>query len=115
MRSLPDRLNDQIERQRRGERSPVPITKRNRDSDAEELAQLARRLQFTPQLRPDPNFAQRLEARVLAHHAARSRQQTVVQPRRLFHRPHRLSLTVGIALACLLLVITAGTLTVAAQ
>src|SRR5581483_1599171 len=113
MRSRPDRLNDLIERQMRGERSSVPGSKEKRDAEVEELAQLARRLQFTPQLRPDPSFVQRLEARVLERHAAQSHQQAA-HPRR-FCPPLRLPLAVGIALACLLLVITAGTFTVAAQ
>jgi hypothetical protein len=112
MRSLPDRLNDQIERQRRGERA-VSGPKEHRDAEVEELAQFARRLQFTPQLRPDPRFVQRLEMRVLAQQAAQSHQHAT-SPRRLF-QPLRLPLAVGIALACLLLVITAGTFTVAAQ
>jgi hypothetical protein len=77
---------------------------------------LARRLQMTPQLRVDPDFAQQLEARILAQHAVQSRRRTTTTRENwLFQRAHWKRFAFGIALICLLLVGTIGTLSAAAQ
>ncbi len=120
MRPLPDRLNDRLERQRRGERvsepSQSPVSRKDHDLEVEELAMLARRLQVTPQLRVDPGFAQRLEARILAQHAIQSRRRaTTTRENGLFQRTHWKRFAFGIALVSLLLAGTMGTLSAAAQ
>ncbi|GHO95155.1 hypothetical protein KSF_052030 [Reticulibacter mediterranei] len=122
MNSFPDRLNDRLERQRQNKQPlssrSIPQSKptNDHDSDVDELAMLAQRLQEAPQLQVDSDFARRLEARILAHHATLSKKQSAAYPRnRLFQRTYRMPLALSIALICLLLAITLGTLTVAAQ
>src|SRR6266566_1433360 len=105
MRPLPDRLNDRLERQRRGERVVTPG--KIQDPEVDELATLARRLQVTPQLRVDPDFAQQLEARLLAQHAIQSRRlhgrATTTQANwRVLRSPWK-KFAFGIALIALLL------------
>jgi hypothetical protein len=113
MRPLPDRLNDRLERQRHGER--IAASSKDQDQEVDELAMLARRLQVTPQLRVDPGFAQRLEARILAHHAVQSRRQAPMTRGNVLFQSAPWKLGFGIALICLLVVGTMGTLSVAAQ
>ncbi|HEY4385454.1 MAG TPA: hypothetical protein VGN34_13425, partial [Ktedonobacteraceae bacterium] len=89
MNSFPDRLNDQLERQKRGEQpvgpSQLPVSRMDHDPDAVGLAKLAQRLQAAPQLQTDPGFAQRLEAHILAHSSALSRKQVrTIRWNRLF-------------------------------
>ena len=46
------------------------------DSAVEELVALAQALKTAPQLQVDPNFAHRLEQRLLMHHRARQREHS---------------------------------------
>src|SRR5689334_7456078 len=108
MNSFPDRLNDRLEQQRRKKQSsnsysmPEFRPASDHDADVDELAMLAQRLQETPQLQADPDFARHLEARILAHHVTLSKKQRATSPKNwLFQR--RMSLSFGIALVCLLL------------
>lgn len=120
MNSFPDRLNDRLESQRQNKQSSIPYSRPefnsagNYDADVEELAMLAQRLQEAPQLQVDPDFARHLETRILARHATLSKKQGAVKQRNWLF-PRRMSLTLGVALVSLFLVVTAGTLTVAAQ
>ncbi len=117
MRSLPDRLNDRIERQRRGERAVTPG--KIQDPEVDELATLARRLQVTPQLRVNPDFAQQLEARLLTQHTIQSLRlygrATTMQANWHARRSPWKRLAFGTALIALLLLATMGTLSAAAQ
>ncbi|MBV9230938.1 MAG: hypothetical protein JOZ18_16630 [Chloroflexi bacterium] len=123
MKPLPDRLNDRLEKQNafwRGERQAAPSYSSapsvDIDPEVAELTVLAQRLKTAPHLQVDPGFAQRLEARILAHHALLPRRRaTTVWGSWLFPRFHRTRLALGITLLCLLLVGTMGTLTAAAQ
>ncbi|MBE3560138.1 MAG: hypothetical protein IMW89_13085 [Ktedonobacteraceae bacterium] len=93
MKSQPERLNDWLERQRAsgsgehnglsGKLTGVDLSQNHSQNHAdpdlaevEELAALASRLQSLPQLRPDADFALRLEQRMLAHARIRAAQRT---------------------------------------
>ncbi|HTK09038.1 MAG TPA: hypothetical protein VL485_17850 [Ktedonobacteraceae bacterium] len=120
MNSFPDRLNDQLERQWRGEQptepSQLPPSRTDHDPNVDELVTLAQRLQTISQLQADPDFSQRLEARILARSSALSRKPVrTIRKNRVFQRTYRIPFALGVALACLLFVAMAGTLTVAAQ
>jgi hypothetical protein len=118
MRPFSERLNDRLERQRRGAQpsGPSQSVLPGSDPKVEELAALAHRLQIAPHFQVDPGFAWRLESRILAHHAALSRRQAAATwGNWLFQPGRRMQFALGIVLVCLLLVATMGTFTAAAQ
>ena len=71
MRSQDEWLNQEIERARlSADGAGQPDEPTIDDPEVMELASLAHSLQNAPPLQVDPEFARRLEQRVLAHHAA---------------------------------------------
>ncbi|HEX3640753.1 MAG TPA: hypothetical protein VHV10_05640 [Ktedonobacteraceae bacterium] len=83
MRPLPEyeRLNDQLEKHLPGwqrkeqlDQSRPPVPTREHDPESEALVALARHLQAAPSLLVHPDFARRLEQRMLLHHVALRRQ-----------------------------------------
>jgi hypothetical protein len=110
MRPLPDRLNDELERQRLAPSTPTQETQPwpASDSEVEELVALAHRLQQAPQLRVDPTFARRLEEQMLARSAALHRQPRHRRFAWPFPRLMSAHPALSGALALLLLVILLG-------
>ncbi|HEX3643864.1 MAG TPA: DUF5667 domain-containing protein, partial [Ktedonobacteraceae bacterium] len=116
MRPLPEheRLNDQLEKhlpswygkeQLDQSRLPVPTIDNDPESDA--LVALARHLQAAPSLEVRPDFARRLEERMLLHHIAfRHRQTAKTRGSWLFSRPFGASIayiSMAVVLLCSLL------------
>jgi len=124
VKSLPDRLNDRFEKQNtlwHGKQQSglfqSSVSRIDDDPDVKELVLLVQRLQTAPQLQVNPDFAQHLEGRILAHHATLLRRGAMRTTRRngQFLRSFRTQFALGIALVCLLVMGTMGTLTAAAQ
>lgn len=120
MNPLPDRFNDELERQGIAQ-SPDGREARQphaSDPEVEALVKFASRLQAAPPLQVDPRFARHLEGRLLARSAALQRSRPA--PRRWgWHLPRlvRVHPVLGVALSLFLLVILlgGGVLVVAAQ
>jgi hypothetical protein len=124
LKSLPERLNDRLERQNvrssKDEESsgwlPSPPAQTSHiDPEVDELVDLAHRFQSASPLEVDPDFAQRLEQRVLMHNAALRLQQ--FRHRRLFPHIWGAHPFFGVALSfCILLfLLGTGVLLVSAQ
>jgi hypothetical protein len=124
MKPLPERLNDRLERQNarfsKGEESPdgllsPPAQTSHIDPEVDELIDLAHRFQSASPLEVDPDFARKLEQRVLMHNAALRLQQ--FRRRRSYPRLWGAHPFFGVALSlCILLFLLAtGVLVVAAQ
>ena len=122
MKPLPERLNERLENHiafwHEGRlpgqfRSPLPSTSDDPEVDA--LISLANRLQSAPPLQVDPDFARRLEGRLLAHNAAlrqkRARAAWWTWP---VLRPLRMHAVFTMIFLCVLLLGT-GVLAMAAQ
>jgi len=116
MRPLPEheRLNDQLEKHLPGwygkerldqSRLPVPTIENDPESDA--LVALACHLQAAPSLQVRPDFARRLEERMLLHHVAlRHQQATKTRESWLFSRLFGASIayiSMAVVLLCSLL------------
>ncbi len=122
MKPLPERLNDRLERRQvrswNGEEPPdwllSPVSAPNQDPEVDELVALALRVQAAPPLQVDPDFAQRLEQRVLVRNAA----LYLERPVRGWSFPHLLRahpvFRVALSL-CVLLFLGTGVLVAAAQ
>ncbi len=122
MKPLPERLNDEIDRQlavwqsadESADLPPVAYQPPTSDPQVAELAILAWQLQSARELQVDPNFARRLEDRMLAQNAALHRDRPARQWW-FWRRPLRASLGLRVALSlCLLLVLLSGGVLVAA-
>lgn len=119
MKPLPERLNEQLDNHiafwNGGKLREPPLPDTNGDPDVDELVRLAHRLQSAPSLQVEPNFARRLEGRLLVHNAAlRQKQATVPWWTWLVLRPLRMHAVFTAALLCMLLLGT-GVLAMAAQ
>lgn len=123
MKSPTERLNDRLGRWERHPwpgnglpgRPSFPTEALHADAEVDELVTAARRLQASPQLQADPQFARLLEARLLQRHA--SLQKTHAKRRWFFPRllgPQR-ALATAIALCLLIFLFGTGVLAVAAQ
>ena len=122
MKSLPERLNDRLERRTawswQGEEPPdrllLPEHAPNRDPEVDELVSLALRLQSARPLQADPDFARQLEQRILVRNAALRLERPGSSW--WFPRLLRVHPVFGLALSlCLLLLLGTGVLAVAAQ
>src|SRR5215470_997816 len=112
MKPLPERLNDRLERQQvrswNGEEPSVSAL--NRDPEADAFVALALRFQAAPPLQVDPDFARRLEQRMLARNAVLHLQKPVRGSSFLrLLRAHPV-LRVALGLCCLLLFLFTGVL-----
>ena len=122
MKSLPERLNDRLERRTvwswQGEEPPdrllSPEHAPKRDPEVDELVALALRLQSARPLQADPDFARQLEQRILVRNAALRLERPGSSW--WFPRLLRVHPVFGLALSlCLLLLLGTGVLAVAAQ
>src|SRR5258708_25038022 len=122
MKSLPERLNDRLERRTvrswQGEEPPdrllLPEHAPDRDPEVDELVTLALRLQSARPLQADPDFARQLEQRILVRNAALRLERPGSSW--WFPRLLRVHPVFGLALSlCLLLLLGTGVLAVAAQ
>jgi hypothetical protein len=124
LKSLPERLNDRLERQNvrssKDEESSgwllsAAAQTSHIDPEVDELVDLAHRFQSASPLEVDPDFAQLLEQRVLLHNAALHLQQ--FRHRRLF--PHLWGahpfFGVALSFSILLFLLGTGVLLVSAQ
>ena len=127
MNPLYEHLNDELERQDgsfwSAHTSPdllySPMPAPHPDQDVNELVALARRLQLASAVQVDPDFAERLEQRMLVHNAMRRFQRpqrswwSWLSPR----SPLRTHPVFGVALSCcmLLVLLAGGVLVVSAQ
>src|SRR5258708_28354413 len=112
MKSLPERLNDRLERRTvrswQGEEPPdrllLPEHAPDRDPEVDELVTLALRLQSARPLQADPDFARQLEQRILGRNAA----LRLERPGSIWWFPRLLRALPGFGLAlslCLLLLL----------
>ncbi len=124
MKSLPDRLNEQLENQNRLRHGKNQLWQGSipaHDSipEVDELAKLAQYLQMAPQLQVEPGFTARLETRMLAHSVAQSRQSRMQTTQSRTYSPFLLLLrpqfVFVITSLVLLLIGTTSVLTAAAQ
>ena len=126
MRPLPEheRLNDQLEKhlpswyekeQLNQSRLPAPTIENDPESDA--LVALACHLQAAPSLRVRPDFARRLEERMLLHHVALRHQRSAkARGSWLFSRPFGVSIAyIGMAVVFLCSLLGTSILALAAQ
>src|SRR5712692_1262623 len=115
MNSEYERLNERLERgderRRNGEKSPEPLTllayAPDRDPEIDELVMVARRLQSSPHLLADSDFADLLESRVLLRQASLRRKRPA--HRWSFPRLWGAHPVYGIALGLCLLILLLGT------
>lgn len=115
MKPLPERLNDQLERQNarswNGEEPQGWLLSSahapHGDPEVDELVDLAHRLQSAPSLQVDPDFAWQLERRILMHNGALRVQRS--RRRWLFPRLLRTHPVFGVALSLCLLLLLLGT------
>ncbi len=130
MNPLHEQLNDRLESERQDARSwnsqkqldwlqpQPPVHASSHHSEVDELVALAHRLQASPSLQADPNFALRLEGRMLARNAElRQKRSAGARWNWLFARPLRVHPVFVAALSFCLLVALLGTsvLVLAAQ
>ncbi|MGB8345355.1 MAG: hypothetical protein WCD86_10755 [Ktedonobacteraceae bacterium] len=123
-----DRLNEQVERARLLNRSQYPTGGHDHaepvahpsvpDQESHDLALLAQHLQSSPHLRADPDFARRLEQRMLRHHAAWQQQHSIAKrqgSRAVYAQRSRGAVRIAIGLVALLLIVGVGLLVTAVQ
>src|SRR5258708_13657163 len=122
MKSLPERLNDRLERRTvrswQGEEPPdrllLPEHAPDGEPEVDELVTVALRLQSARHLQADPDFARQLEQRILVRNAALRLERPGSSW--WFPRLLRVHPVFGLALSlCLLLLLGTGVLAVAAQ
>lgn len=115
MNSEYERLNERLEREderpRNGEKSPERLTllayALDRDPEIDELVMVARRLQSSPHVQADPDFADLLESRILLRQASLRRKR----PAHIWSFPRLWGAhpVYGIALGLCLLILLLGT------
>ena len=123
MKPLHDRLNDRLEHieSRSWQNGHYPSDfmlqepGREGDPEVDALVVLAQRLRVAPHIQVDPDFAQRLERRMIHRHMELQRQHS--SEKRSFFFLFRIHLAFGVALSlCLLLLgLSTGVLALAAQ
>src|SRR5258708_17852678 len=123
MKSLEERLNNRLEqiRSQVGQNGQNPRAflqaelERESDLEVEDLVDLARRLQTTPHIQVDPDFAQQLERRVLRRYAELQIQTTDKKRSfRFLFRAHPAFYTI-LGLCLLFLLLGTGLLVMAAH
>jgi len=123
MKSLYERLNDQLEQvesrsQQNGHYASdfiVPEPGLEADAEVDALVALARRLRAAPYVQVDADFAEQLERRMLRRHAELQLQQASKKRSLFFLFRTRPALGVALGLCLLLLVLSTGVLALAAQ
>ncbi len=123
MNPLADRLNNALEhvrwsKQPHPAQDEPPTHPSIPDQEIRDLTALAQRLAASSRLRADPDFARRLEQKLLAHHTARYQQRAITPERspRGSRVPRRMrSIRVAVGLALLLFTVGVGLLVSAVQ